>query len=98
MSTIKLTPSHAKGLCYGIFRPNRLVENCVSGDHMIKNSHMKVTSAALLSTLANPRYFTFHQAYKRHGIWSKYKYSRTSLKQPPKMRRFSGRWRESKNG
>ena len=118
MSTIKSTP------CYGIFPPNRLVKNCVSGDHITKNSHVKVAGAALLGTLANPSYFTFHQApvvqmldsaihrinitetncaihwiviypvdsvihvshnwgqaYNRQGIWSKYKYSRTSRKQ-----------------
>ena len=91
MSKIKSTPSHAKGLCYGVFRPNRSVKNCVSGDHMIKNSPVKIAGVALLRTLANPRYFTFHQAYKGQGIWSKYKYSRTFRKQPPKMRRFSGR-------
>ena len=83
MSTIKSTPSHAKGLCHGVFRANRLVQNCVSGDHRTKISPVKVAGAALLRTLANRRYLTFHQAYKHQGIWSKYKYSRTSRKQPP---------------
>ena len=55
MSTIKSTSSHAKGLCYGVFRPNRLVKNCVSGDHVTKNSPVKVASPALLRTLANRR-------------------------------------------
>ena len=88
MSTIKSTPSHAKGLCHGVFRENRLVKNCVSGDHRTKNSPVKVAGAALLRTLTNPRYFTFHQAYKHQGIWSKYNTVEPPVSNHPK---FSGR-------